>query len=132
MPGRCAPFPRAVRPAAWRGALLALACTNGSFRKNRACVGTVVVARSAVVALGSAPSKKRRNGCRLIALRHEIHAAPVVVVKTDIRAVLGIRPAEGRRKRMPARDGAVELPALGEYRVPQLLGILSRRRANGE
>ena len=35
---------------------------NGSFKKYRACVGTVVAWRCGVVAFGSAPSNRPRNG----------------------------------------------------------------------
>ena len=52
------------------------ACTNGSFIRNRDCVGTVVESRWAVLTLPSGPSNSPRKGCRRIA-RHQIDAAVV-------------------------------------------------------
>ena len=49
-----------MRTANWA----ARACRKGSFRKNNACVGTVVTSRRGVLAFGSGPSNRAKNRSR--------------------------------------------------------------------
>ena len=67
------------------------------------------------------PVKEREERVPLDPLRHEVDAAPVVVVKSGERGVLGEPPPNRRRKRMPAGHGSVKLAALGENRVADFL-----------
>ena len=75
---------------------VAWAWTNGSFIRNSACSGVVLVMRSAVLALVSAPSNSARNGCRWMPLRHQVDAAAVGVVDGHERVVLREVPRRSR------------------------------------
>ena len=105
--------------------LAAFACTNGSFMKNNACVGTVVAIRSRRAGVGVRAVEQRQERMPLDPLHHQVNAAPVVIIDRRERGVLREAPTFLRRKRVALSRRAVEIAADRENRVANLLGAQS-------
>ena len=80
-------------------------------------MGTVVASRDGGRGVRIGAVEKRQKRVPLDPLRHEIDAAPIVLVHRAERCMLRIPPAGGRRKRMLASDRSVKLAADRENRV---------------
>ena len=64
----------------------------------------------------------------LDALRHEVNAAAVVIVRGRVRTVLGIPPSSGRRKRMPLSDRQIQITTGFQNGVPGFFGTQAAAR----
>ncbi len=122
-PGRSGRRRRPLRPAARAAKLPACAWTNGSFIRNSACSGVVLVIRGRRAGVGVGAVEERQERVPLDALRHQVDAAAVRLVDGLERVVLREVPGRLGRERVRAAGRAVEAAADGQQRVADRLGV---------
>ena len=79
--------------------------------------------------IGIRPVEEGQKRMPLDALRHQVHAAAVVLIGGHVRAVLGIPPSGGRRERMPCPDRQIQVATRLQDGIP---GFFRTQTAAGE